>query len=230
MKGINVIGDIHGRTNWKELIDLTCINIFVGDYFDPYDNILYPELESNFLDIIELKKQYPENIILLIGNHDAHYLPGYPNGESSRYNQTQASKITQLFIDNYEYFYGVVYYDSPTDSIISHAGISMVWYHIYFTTDTPSGRTVEQNINNLWNTNKEAFSFNANATPGDYYGTSKTHSPLWIRPYSLLDNNLFSTTTQIIGHTQVYEIIESKNIICVDILGKQTKSYKKFYV
>ena len=32
----NIIGDIHGRTSWKELVIEDGINIFVGDYFSPY--------------------------------------------------------------------------------------------------------------------------------------------------------------------------------------------------
>ena len=28
----NIIGDIHGRKGWKELVKDNCINIFVGDY------------------------------------------------------------------------------------------------------------------------------------------------------------------------------------------------------
>lgn len=231
--GINVIGDIHGRTNWKELIDLDCINIFVGDYFDPYEAILYDSLVDNFLDIIELKKNNPNKIILLIGNHDAHYMNGYPNGESSRYNKFQSEKIKKLFEDNYEYFHGIVYFDKNTNHIISHAGITKTWYNHYFnnTTDFPDEMAFK--INELWKNNKMCFSFMKNmGSPSDYYGDYSTHSPLWVRTYALLDDNYFqnSDIIQVIGHTQIQEIIESNNIVCVDILGRQTKSYKKFYL
>lgn len=39
----NIIGDIHGRTCWKDLVREDCVNIFVGDYFDPYDGIQFEE-------------------------------------------------------------------------------------------------------------------------------------------------------------------------------------------
>jgi len=39
----NIIGDIHGRTCWKQLIVSDAINIFVGDYFSPYHKAFTPE-------------------------------------------------------------------------------------------------------------------------------------------------------------------------------------------
>ena len=35
MATYNIIGDIHGRTCWKELVQDDFVNIFVGDYLDP---------------------------------------------------------------------------------------------------------------------------------------------------------------------------------------------------
>ena len=34
--GYNIIGDIHGMDAWKSLVKDDCINVFVGDFFDPY--------------------------------------------------------------------------------------------------------------------------------------------------------------------------------------------------
>ena len=52
MATYNIIGDIHGRDAWKRLVDEDCINIFVGDYFDPYDKIHFMDLQYNFMEII----------------------------------------------------------------------------------------------------------------------------------------------------------------------------------
>lgn len=70
-----VLGDIHGRTSWKDLVDENSINVFVGDYFDPYQLMHFMDLQHNFMEIIEYKKKYPENVVLLYGNHDYEYLP-----------------------------------------------------------------------------------------------------------------------------------------------------------
>ena len=59
MPTYNIIGDIHGRTSWKDLVDETCINIFVGDYFDPYQPMTIFDLKRNFLAIVEYKKGAP---------------------------------------------------------------------------------------------------------------------------------------------------------------------------
>ena len=60
MKVLNIIGDIHGRSVWKDLVIPEAINVFLGDYFDPYDNILKDDLVSNFEAIIQYKKDNPQ--------------------------------------------------------------------------------------------------------------------------------------------------------------------------
>ena len=70
----NIIGDIHGRKEWNNLVSPEDMNIFLGDYFDPYDNIDFDDLKNNFLDIMGFKINYPNNVILLYGNHDYHYI------------------------------------------------------------------------------------------------------------------------------------------------------------
>ena len=72
-KHYNIIGDIHGRGDWKELVQDDCVNVFVGDYFDPYVDMSFAELLYNFNEIISFKSQHSDTV-LLYGNHDLHYL------------------------------------------------------------------------------------------------------------------------------------------------------------
>ena len=104
----NIIGDIHGRTCWKNLVREDCVNIFVGDYFDPYQPMTIFDLKRNFLAIVEYKKARPDNVVLLYGNHDYEYLPGISE-ESSRFGFLNANKITKLLIENESLFHGVAY-------------------------------------------------------------------------------------------------------------------------
>lgn len=68
---IQTIGDIHGRTCWKNLIDLSCDKIvFVGDYVDDYWPVTDEQIIENLLDIIQFKKDYADKVILLLGNHE----------------------------------------------------------------------------------------------------------------------------------------------------------------
>ncbi len=84
-----VIGDIHGRSIWKNIIDKEKEFdkvVFVGDYFD---SKIYSAQEQidNFLNIIDFKQSIREDqeVILLIGNHDLHYFPEVGNsGVSNR--------------------------------------------------------------------------------------------------------------------------------------------------
>lgn len=222
-----VIGDIHGRTNWKELIDVNKINIFVGDYFDPYEVYGFNELKSNFLEIIDYKKKYPNNFILLYGNHDYHYIDDYE--KYSRYNIKKCREIKQLFEENKQYFYGVCYYFD--NYMVSHAGISKEWYEKLFGNAKFSLCMLEDLINTLWFEEKkryEYFGFRSNAPTWDVYGEYKEHSPLWIRPQTLELHNLFdqNNVKQIIGHTQVNDVCESNGLIYIDCLGNKTNCFK----
>lgn len=69
MNKILVLGDIHGRTIWKDIVnkedpDLT---IFLGDYCTTHDNISSEDQISNLKEILQYKKD--NNVILLRGNH-----------------------------------------------------------------------------------------------------------------------------------------------------------------
>lgn len=223
----NIIGDIHGRTCWKELVQDNCINIFVGDYFDPYDKIPHAELMQNFADIIAFKKQRPETV-LLYGNHDLHYL--IPQERASRYSIFHARAYKQAFADTADFFNGVAY-AIANSILVTHAGVSKEWYEKEFGAyEGAPVSEVADDINDLWKHNKIEFSFDTNATEfSDYSGESPTHSPLWIRFWTLAEHNLFAGTPykQVFGHTQVDNtILIDDSLICVDCLGTIVKSFK----
>ena len=280
----NIIGDIHGRTIWKELVREDCINIFVGDYFSPYDNISFEDLKKCFLEIIEYKKTHPETI-LLIGNHDEDHW--HIHERYSRFDGYHFQEIQKLFEDNKEYFQ--LAYSIENKLLVTHAGVSVVWYEGYFnnnlyahlddcTDDDYASATspeeaydilqkelkrsifnfspqkpsllewkdkfwrhngqcfeeIKENpdhlaefINDSWLKGKyNMFDFRSNSSRGDYYGESSTHGPLWIRPSSLRFNNIFSHSEfkQVVGHTQMYQILNNDGIAYVDVLGGPNKS------
>jgi hypothetical protein len=221
----NIVGDIHARTCWKNLVREDCVNIFVGDYFDPYEYVPQIERMANFYAIIDYKRQHPKTV-LLYGNHDLHYLI---SGEYySRYEPLYANDYRDEFIENQSLFYGIAY---PIGEIalVTHAGVTKEWYEKYFGSyQSESLLKVAQKINELWDQDKNAFTFDVNATEiDDHYGTSPTHSPVWIRPETLVEHDLFNgTVKQIIGHTQTGAgVTKDHNIICVDCLGTKEKSY-----
>jgi UDP-2,3-diacylglucosamine pyrophosphatase LpxH len=212
---------------WRELVQEDSVNIFVGDYFDPYEEIPFEELMQNFEEILALKRQRPETV-LLYGNHDLHYL--LQRDRASRFDHAHALEIRQAFADASDLFHGVAY-TIGDEILVTHAGVSKEWYEKEFGAyeGTPVAE-VADDINDLWAHNKMEFTFDVNASQFlDMSGESPTHSPLWIRPWTLADHNLFAGTTykQVFGHTQVDNtIVIDDCLICVDCLGTIVKSYK----
>lgn len=223
----NIIGDIHGRDAWKRLVDLQCVNIFVGDFFDPYQAYPFETLERNFLEIIEYKKEHSQQVVLLYGNHDMEYLPN-TNDLTNRYDARNAQRIQWLIENAQELFHGVAY-AIGNQYLVTHAGVTNTWKNTYLPdVDDPSPANMAQAINTLWENDKLPFTFRPNHCGLDHNGDDPHHSPLWIRPFSLCIDNLYRGTTvkQIVGHSQVKEISEVEGIIMVDCLGKVEQSYK----
>lgn len=78
MEKVIVIGDTHGRTVWKKIVEDNPdanLFIFMGDYFDSFDIDIMEQMH-NFRDIIAFRKENPDKVITLIGNHDYHYTSG----------------------------------------------------------------------------------------------------------------------------------------------------------
>ena len=222
----NIIGDIHARTCWKNLVREDAVNIFVGDYFDPYELVSQAEQLFNFQEIVAFKRQNPATV-LLYGNHDLHYL--ISEERYSRYDVYAAYMYRQTLTEAQPLFDGVAY-PIQQQALVTHAGVTREWYEKYFgTCQSATPAEVAGRINELWRADKQPFMFEPNATSfADRYGTSPTHSPLWIRPWILREHDLFSGSTvkQIFGHTQTEGgILTDRNLICVDCLGTKECSY-----
>ena len=50
-----------------------CRVVFLGDYLDPYGYVHKGKLLDNLRAIMQLKRDRPEDVVLLLGNHDLHY-------------------------------------------------------------------------------------------------------------------------------------------------------------
>ena len=176
----NIIGDIHGRDAWRQLVREDAVNIFLGDYFDPYhyDDINPGEQElANLLDIIEFKQQHPETILLL-GNHEYHYLS---DERYSRYNDLYADRFAESLRQHWHLFQ--VAYAIGKRILVSHAGVTQPWCQLAGIGDGLSTHDLMQVINDRMN--KEAtrslFGVERSFDPWDSYGLSATASPLWVR-------------------------------------------------
>lgn len=128
---IIAIGDVHGKSLWKEINPTKYDKIvFLGDYVDAF-NLNDQTILNNLMEIITFKKTYPDKIVLLIGNHDAQYM--YPGILiCSGWRPTMHSILKNLF-NEYSNFFQIAYqigeqYEE-TRYIFTHAGISNIWYN-----------------------------------------------------------------------------------------------------
>jgi hypothetical protein len=195
-----VLGDTHGRPLWKQIVvdEQPDRVIFIGDYFDAYDDFTAVEQMHNFKEIIEYKESGKAEVIILIGNHDYHYMRGVYERYSG-YQSGARPAIEQLLEDNKHhmqmcYQMGVF--------IFSHAGISKTWLE----NQKWNGEDfVTDYVNDLWKHKPNAFKF-AGLDP---YGDDIYSSPIWIRPASLQHANrkdFKDKYIQIVGHTQQGQI------------------------
>ena len=194
-----VIGDIHGRAIWKKIIaDNPDADkyIFLGDYFDSHEKQYHPTRQMyNFKDILKTQEELGEDrVILLLGNHDYHY---FNNREKySGYNQATYFNVHEDLDNAYkEGKIKIIHIED--DFLFSHAGVTEYWLkEVSFPNDLESlndpklfdFRTLEWNAICGW----------------DDYGDTKSNSPIWVRPRSLITNKI-EGYKQVIGHTTIPE-------------------------
>lgn len=200
------IGDIHGLTIWKDIVkqeqDADRF-IFVGDYFDSF-HIPGIEQISNFKDIVEFKETSDKEVILLLGNHDHHYLV------DERYSGFQPAlcwDLAHIIRENLKHTQIVFEFDSI---LCSHAGISPVWLNNHI--PKWNKETLVNDINELYKYRPRDFNFSHEGY--DPYGNHPSQGPLWIRPNALMESNkgddgLKKKYIQIVGHTQQDDIFNS---------------------
>ena len=190
---ILTLGDIHGRTCWEDIIKIENPDmvVFLGDYVSTHEGISGASQISNLINILNYKKDNPNKVILLRGNHDIQHCGFTWAACSGLYLDVQ-----QWMMDNIDEFLRLTQWVYLYDNIIfSHAGISKTWYN-------NSGFTSIESINNYEPDCKFGF------TPDsflDYTGTSETQPLTWIRPQSLLYCAI-DGFTYVVGHTPVRRI------------------------
>ena len=211
MKNINMktllLGDTHGRTYWKDIIKKETPDrvIFIGDYFDSFSIPAVSQIK-NFKDIIEFKESTDIEVVMLIGNHDHHYLS---DETYSGFQPAAKWDIQDLLTKNMNHLQVGYSFD---DILCSHAGVSPVWMDDMFGWDGWSSDNLVQLINDLYKYKPRSFNFSHMGY--DPYGDHPSQGPMWIRPRSLMssnkgDNGLKKKFIQVVGHTQVNSIFDS---------------------
>jgi hypothetical protein len=197
-----VLGDTHGRPYWKDIVvkEQPDRVIFIGDYFDSFDDYTAAEQMWNFEQIINFKLSGKAEVVILVGNHDFHYMDGSEHYSGFQFGA--ASAISDLLFNNTEHLQMAYEMDGY---LFTHAGVSNDWYTYWMKMLHLEGNNVVDNINEMWKISSRPFRF----TGWSPYGDSVESSPIWIRPKSLQKANrdtLRDQFIQVVGHTQQNQI------------------------
>ncbi len=184
-----VIGDTHGRPTWKRLVREPWDRVvFLGDYFDSYEDFSPAEQLYNFNEIIAFRDEAPDRTTLLVGNHDYHYVT--PGENYSGYQHRFAAQIGQAILDVKDKLQLCV---EDQGWLLSHAGVTLPFCRrIHISTEY-----LTDELNGAWTLQPGLFRF----WPEDYegYGDHFMQGPLWVRPKSLMACP--AHPKQIVGHT-----------------------------
>lgn len=229
---ILVIGDLHGRDVWKDFADIKYLlkmegnaefdivdldydyYVFLGDYCDAFDKT-NEEIRTNLLEIIEFKKKYPKNVILLWGNHELHYVLTTPWTDSNKYKCSgyrpeMKFDLYEIFNKNFDFFQMSFQIDNH---LFTHAGVHKGWYKYRFEKEffkleeylTRMG--IDYTINNLSDKLNLAFvhkmecMFDVGHRRG---GLAKVGGPLWLDKG--LANKMLDNYHQYVGHTAIKDV------------------------
>lgn len=221
---IVVLGDIHGRTIWKDIVEKENPDrtVFLGDYVSTHEGVSTDQQIDNFMDILVAKEEQPQKYVLLRGNHDIQHL-GYWWTEDSGLNPKVQDFMSQpdirgRFLTASQWVYEMQIGDEHI--VCSHAGISKVW--------------MEQNdIQDVADINLEPPSLVFSFTPASFYdmdGNSISQPCVWIRP-SALTQSAIPGYTQIVAHTPIKKLYQHKieetsnSLWFCDTLGLENPEY-----
>jgi hypothetical protein len=220
-----ILPDIHGRSFWRKPVEEAIGKehiIFLGDYVDPYsyEGIAPWEAYARFGEIVELKKAHPDDITLLLGNHDLHYMSMLIS--SGRYDVARSGKIRQLILDNSCLFQ--ITHIAETDGknfLFSHAGIRLQWLEQYKDfLDAEDVRATATALNKMWEEpqcRQRLYTILSDA-PYCRMGNKPVGSPVWNDVDDMAGGpDEFPGWYQVFGHTQQeLDPVIGKHFACLD--------------
>ena len=209
MSKILIVPDVHGRAFWHramELVDQVDQMVFLGDYLDPYshEGISFDLALEEFNKILEFKKEYPDLITLLVGNHDMHYIIK-DFMDCSRRNIDMLDQLHKLYNSNLDLF-NLIHIED--DWIFSHAGVYKGWMDKYEL--TLEDLNLKTFLGSHWPALEDLSWYRG--------GYNSVGSCVWADLRESVKNELLPEYKQVVGHTQLNEkpYITDK-IMCVDV-------------
>ena len=204
-KKILIIPDVHGRRFWRDAIESDDYDkvIFLGDYLDPYpDEGIGPFTAQEGLERILLyHDEHPDKVVLLLGNHDLHYLNEHYRdlSMSCRYNEEYSDYYSQLFKEGGKFKLAHEEIVGNQKYLFTHAGVSMPWLK---RNKAVIGKPDAEHLNRLLMTDEgiEALAQVGIIRGGMYLNGSM----VWCDCDELALSNPLPDVYQIVGHTQQF--------------------------
>lgn len=219
------IGDLHGEDCWKK-IDFSRYDkaVFIGDYTDSF-TVSNTQMLKNLEELIALKKSNLEKYVLLLGNHDIHYM-FFPLFRCTGYRKEMQEMFTGLYKDNIQLFDIAYQYKNY---LFTHAGISKKWfkkYESYF--KDLNEKSIAECLKDIFNSEHYQILFEIGAKRGG--SRTDTGGIVWA-DITETQNDYLDGYHQIVGHTPRYDIQtfggDTQSITYIDVLERN--SVKKFY-
>ena len=199
-KEILIVPDVHGRNFWLPALDYQGEVIFLGDYTDhyPQEDVTEEDAYQGLLKIVEFKRQNPDRVTLLIGNHEMHYCER--RFAAGRFDEDYYPKYHEILTG--EETKGFFQICKQVDKyLFIHAGIMKDWYDRHYNEFKDLGETLEEQLTNVFFQKMRVY-YEASHYRGDW---NDFGSPLWAdyREFGDEKEPFAPGIIQIIGHTQL---------------------------
>ncbi len=237
---VGVLPDVHGNgtvyENFFKLKELEVEHIVqLGDWVDSHNSGNSWANQKSLLEkFLKLKKENPDYLTLLFGNHDLSYMYNFGGQSCSGHQYFVSQDIQEFFCKNWNEFQAIKVIDNW---IFSHAGITQQWL------DFPLGgnfsREPIDGENQYWTLDdvnrhfrdKNLKYFNHNSY--DPYGDDEHEGCMWIRPPALIRYGL-EGYNQCVGHTVLdlnnKDYMEYWNLEGRAVDAQEWYDHKKFFL
>jgi predicted phosphodiesterase len=206
VKSLLIIPDVHGRKFWRSAVTSGQYDkvIFLGDYVDPYPSEHISQLDAlhELQDIIDYHDQNADKVILLLGNHDMHYLSHYYRDicACDRFDEEHSACLHTLFsrADLFKLAHEEVV--NSRRYLFTHAGVTRSWLR---RNKQLIGSLDSNHLNGLLHSDAciEALAHVGVARYGDY----PSGSLLWADCDEFVQSKPLSDVYQVFGHSQQFD-------------------------
>lgn len=206
---ILVCGDLHTKIRIFE--DVKAISskfekvVFMGDYVDDWN--VMPEVSYNLLErLVEWKKQEPDKVVLLWGNHD---LSEWYGGrfECAGFTKYGHSLLRGFFDKNYQFFQLAFAWNT---CLFTHAGLTKKWCEDARIGDFCQAEEYAQVLNDKFApTPRPSKNVLKLSSAGYMRGGIYAPSPIWADKIELLQDPV-DGLNQVVGHTPVSRVMREQ--------------------